>query len=93
MTASSRLHTTVRGDVQGVGFRWFVQRQADQLGLVGWVANRPDGSVEAVAEGPRDRLDQLLEALRRGPTGAVVDDVGAEFETPLGDLSGFRIRG
>jgi acylphosphatase len=93
MTGAGRLHATVHGDVQGVGFRWFVQRRAAQLGLAGWVANRPDGTVEVVAEGPRDSLDQLLEALRRGPSGAAVPDVNAEFETPRGDLDGFQIRG
>ncbi|TMG57453.1 MAG: acylphosphatase, partial [Chloroflexi bacterium] len=54
-----RLHAVVRGDVQGVGFRYYVQRKARQLGLPGWVRNNDDGSVELVAEGERDALEQL----------------------------------
>ena len=57
------------GRVQGVGFRYFVLREATDLGLDGWVANTMDGSVRCVAEGPRDRLDILLDRLRDGPAG------------------------
>ena len=55
-----RLHATVFGRVQGVSFRFYTRDTADELGLTGWVANRYDGSVEVVAEGPRAALDQLL---------------------------------
>ena len=54
-----RLHGTVHGDVQGVGFRYFLMREAQRLGLRGWVRNRDDGTVEFVAEGSRDDLDRL----------------------------------
>ncbi len=64
---TERLHVIVRGQVQGVGFRWFVVRLADQLDLTGWVMNRPDRALELVAEGPPGRLDELLEALHEGP--------------------------
>jgi acylphosphatase len=70
-----RLDATVRGRVQGVGFRYFVVRRAMDLGLTGWVANEPDGSVRCVAEGPRTSLDALLASLERGPGGALVDRV------------------
>lgn len=90
---TSRLHAVVRGDVQGVGFRWFVQRVAGAHGVQGWVANRPDGSVECVAEGPRQDLERLLEALRRGPGGAQVEIVEAGWEKPQGDFQGFSIVG
>jgi acylphosphatase len=60
----------VRGMVQGVGFRWFVSRQASHLGLRGFARNLLDGSVEVVAEGPEHLLQVLHEALRRGPAGA-----------------------
>ncbi len=59
--ARERLHATVRGSVQGVGYRWFVQRVASRLELDGWVANRADRSVEVVAEGPREAIDELLD--------------------------------
>ena len=72
---STRLDATVRGRVQGVGFRYFVLREAMDLDLEGWVANTRDGSVRCVAEGPRDRLDVLLELLRAGPPAAIVDHV------------------
>jgi len=70
-----RLHAVVRGRVQGVGFRYFVMREARALGLSGWVRNQHDGSVEVEAEGRRDPLDALVERLRRGPPGARVAGV------------------
>lgn len=65
----------VRGVVQGVGFRWFVLREAHRLDLRGWVKNLPDGSVEVVAEGPAGSLEQLQQALARGPHAAEVSGV------------------
>jgi acylphosphatase len=65
----------VRGVVQGVGFRWFVLREAHRLDVRGWVSNLPDGSVEVVADGPPGSLDQLQQALSQGPRGAAVSDV------------------
>jgi acylphosphatase len=87
-----RLHAIVRGDVQGVGFRYFVQGRAEKLGLKGWVCNRPDGSVECVAEGPQPSLENLLTELERGPIGASVDDVEADWTQPKGDVTSFAIR-
>ena len=87
-----RLHAVVRGDVQGVGFRYFVQGRADELGLKGWVRNRADGSVECVAEGPRERLNKLLGELERGPAGADVEDVETDWTEPRGDVTSFSIR-
>ena len=87
-----RLHAIVRGSVQGVGFRWFVQRAAGRLALRGWVANRSDRSVEVVAEGSPDALDQLLTALRAGPPSSHVDAVEAERGPALGGLGDFAIR-
>ena len=89
--AGGRLAATVRGRVQGVGFRWFVQRQAAALGLHGWVRNRPDGAVEVVAEGPADLLDALVEDLRHGPDGAGVSGVDAHREPPTGEFVSFKI--
>jgi acylphosphatase len=87
-----RLHAIVRGDVQGVGFRYFVQGRAQELGLKGWVRNRPDGTVECVAEGPEPQLRDLLTELERGPVGASVDGVEADWTQPKGDVSSFAIR-
>jgi acylphosphatase len=87
-----RLVATVHGFVQGVGFRWFVQREAVRLGLSGWVANQSDGSVEVVAEGADADVDQLVVALRRGPVGATVSQVDVRFEPARGGLRDFEIR-
>jgi len=83
----SRRRWIVRGRVQGVGFRWFVWREAERLGLGGFARNLRDGTVEVVSQGPNDTLDQFEQALRRGPSGARVDaleqrDVPAELEVP-----------
>lgn len=82
----------VRGDVQGVGFRWFVERTALGLGLTGWVANADDGSVSVVAEGPSEAIDALLERLREGPPGAHVRAVTAGEVSPSGRFDRFEIR-
>lgn len=83
----------VRGRVQGVGFRWFVEREAHILGIAGWVRNNPDSSVEVMAVGTRDQLAGLRSRLREGPRAARVDDV-EEFEArPVPGLSTFRIEG
>jgi len=71
----SRLGVIVEGRVQGVGFRWWVRREAIQLGLRGTIRNLPDGSVEVHATGPPELLDILDEALRSGPPGANVEKV------------------
>lgn len=65
----------VEGKVQGVGFRWFVLRNAEQVGISGWTLNLPDGRVEVVGKGEDPALDQLEEALRRGPALARVKHV------------------
>src|SRR6266545_232448 len=86
-----RLHAVVRGDVQGVGFRYFVQRKARQLGLTGWVRNNDDGTVELVAEGGRGDLEQLKQALEEGPRAARVDRVDAQWSGATGTLGGFDL--
>jgi acylphosphatase len=69
------LHFLVKGRVQGVGFRWFVQREAAELGLNGWVRNTDDGHVEVVAAGDDVELAELRTALRKGSRGSRVDAV------------------
>lgn len=83
----------VRGRVQGVGFRWFVEREAHTLGIAGWVRNNPDGSVEVLAMGTRDQLSGLRSRLEQGPRAARVDDVQESEAKPVVGLTSFRIEG
>lgn len=83
----------VRGRVQGVGFRWFVEREAHTLGIAGWVRNNPDGSVEVLAMGTRDQLSGLKSRLQQGPRAARVDDVQESEAKPVVGLTSFRIEG
>ena len=86
-----RLRVVVDGFVQGVGFRASTRAHASSLGLAGWVANRGDGSVEAVFEGDRDRVESMLDWCGRGPAGSRVDEVEASWEEPRGE-TGFHVR-
>jgi acylphosphatase len=86
-----RLHAVINGDVQGVGFRYFVMRHAQARGLRGWVRNRTDGGVELVAEGARSDLDELLTAARQGPRHALVVSVDAEWSEAKGGLDRFDL--
>jgi acylphosphatase len=90
--ASLRLDATVTGRVHGVGFRYFVLREAMALELTGWVANEPDGSLHCVAEGPRVRLEALLERLREGPPAAIVDAVSDAWMSATGSFRSFGVR-
>ncbi|MFA6111192.1 MAG: acylphosphatase [Candidatus Latescibacterota bacterium] len=78
MTAIGSVRVRVSGRVQGVGYRYFAQRQATSLGLAGYVRNLPDGEVEVVAQGERSALDSLVEELRRGPPSGVVRHCAVE---------------
>ncbi len=89
--AGARLDAIVRGRVQGVGYRVFALREAMSLGLAGFVANRADGGVHVIAEGPRGDLEALVERLREGPPAGWVDDVMALWEPARGIGPGFRI--
>jgi acylphosphatase len=89
--ASQRLDASVRGRVQGVGFRFFVVREASYLDLAGYVANERDGSVHVVAEGPSEALDQLLERLREGPPASIVERVIERREPARGIGGRFRV--
>ena len=85
-----RTHVLVRGRVQGVGFRYDTAIRARSLGLAGWMRNRSDGTVEAVFEGPSDRVASLVDWCRRGPAGARVDAVETHGEPPAGEHD-FRV--
>src|SRR6202051_5390423 len=91
-TAQAR-RFVVRGQVQGVGFRWFVEREARILGIAGWVRNNADGSVEVLAMGSRDQLLGLKSRLRSGPRAARVDDVEEVEANAVEGLKTFRIEG
>lgn len=87
-----RLTAWVHGRVQGVGFRWWTRSRALELGLTGYAANRPDGRVQVVAQGPRDACEQLLQLLQGGKTPGHVDTVVVDW-SPRGEaISGFSER-
>jgi acylphosphatase len=83
----------VRGRVQGVGFRWFVEREAHIFGIAGWVRNNANGSVEILAQGTRDQLSGLRSRLREGPRAARVDGVEESEAHPAEGITSFRIEG
>jgi len=83
----------VRGRVQGVGFRWFVEREAHLLGVAGWVRNKSDGSVEVMAQGTPEQLAGLHGRLREGPRASRVDEVQVSEADPQPGLESFRIEG
>jgi acylphosphatase len=89
------LHFLIQGRVQGVGFRWFVQREAGELDLRGWARNTEDGDLEVVASGSAEDLAELRASLRRGPRGARVDRVIEHYldDSEADELSSFRIDG
>lgn len=87
-----RLHLRITGVVQGVFYRAYTREEAGRLGLTGWVRNREDGSVEAVAEGPEPALRELAAWCHRGSPSSVVDRVEERWEPPTGEFSGFGVR-
>lgn len=91
MTEAACMHILVDGRVQGVGFRYFVQAQANQLGLTGWVRNLDDGRVEILAEGEKSEVLNLLDQVRSGPRGSLVSDVKFEWMEPTGNRKYFMI--
>ena len=89
------LHFIIKGRVQGVGFRWFAHREAAELGLRGWVRNNADGTVELVAAGRPEDLEELRMALRKGSRGSRVDAVVEHelTEAEADGLGAFQIEG
>ena len=87
-----RAHVYVSGDVQGVFFRDSTRQKAQQLGLAGWVKNLPDGRVEALFEGPSQRVREMVRWCEQGPPHAAVENVDVEFDTAQEDLAGFEVR-
>ncbi len=87
-----QLQAIVHGRVQGVNFRAYTVEEATRLGLSGWVRNRPDRTVEVRAEGPRDRLEQLLRFLYRGSPSSQVTSVDATWLPATHQYRGFEVR-
>jgi acylphosphatase len=81
----------VEGRVQGVFFRYHTQKKASELGLTGWVRNRPEGSVEAIFEGEKKKVDQIIQWCRRGPSEARVTRVHTTWENYNGEFQDFTI--
>ena len=90
--AVQRIHVVISGRVQGVGYRYFCQITAQELGLIGWARNRADGGVELEAQGVAAVLNTLQQRLSDGPPMARVDRVDVETIEPLPDETQFRIR-
>ncbi len=91
MSELKRAHILVSGRVQGVGFRYYAREWASGLSLTGWVRNRPNGQVEAVAEGDETALLELIRQMKEGPPMAQVGGLDVEWEAYLGDFADFHI--
>jgi len=87
-----RVHAVAAGVVQGVCFRYYAQRRAEELGVTGWIRNLPDGRIEAVVEGSDANVDRMVQWLRRGPPGALVDEFEAREQPYAGEFPDFRVR-
>jgi acylphosphatase len=87
----ARARVSIEGRVQGVFFRHHTQEVAQRLGLTGWVKNRNDGTVEALFEGEKGRIDQVIQWCHRGPSQAWVKKVTVEWEVPSEDFQDFLI--
>jgi acylphosphatase len=88
----ARVHVWVSGQVQGVGFRAFVQQSGSILGLSGWVRNIGDDQVETVAEGPRQVLQRFVEVVSRGPRASRVEEARVEWESPTSEFRDFGVK-
>ena len=87
-----RARIIVHGIVQGVFFRANTVKAARDLGLKGYAKNMPDGTVEIVAEGPKDKIDELIEFCKKGPEAAEVSKIDIRFEKPKNEFDGFEVR-
>ncbi|RME66160.1 MAG: acylphosphatase [Nitrospirae bacterium] len=90
--AVKRAHLWIEGRVQGVFYRAWTRQMATGLGLKGWVKNLPDGRVEAVFEGPEEKVQEAIKHCWQGPPAARVTDIDIQWEEPEGDYKGFEIR-
>lgn len=88
----ARAHIFIEGKVQGVGFRNFIQRKAQTMDVRGWVKNLSDGRVEAVFEGEKMDIDQMIEACMEGPPAANIHNLEEDWEESAADIEGFDIK-
>ena len=88
---SVRAHVWVSGRVHGVFMRATTRQVAQKLGLTGWVKNLRDGRVEAIFEGPREKVEEMIKFCHDGPPAAIVEDVELKWETPTGKFDNFDI--
>ena len=88
---STRAHIFIEGKVQGVYYRVWVRTQAERLGLTGWIKNLADGRVEAVFEGPRAKIEEIISKCKKGPSIASVKRVDIKWEKETGEHTGFDI--
>ncbi len=86
-----RVHVWVQGRVQAVGFRAFVQQNANRTGVTGWVRNVGYDTVEAVAEGTKSQTEDFLRMVKRGPSSARVDELREEWKQATGEFQSFRV--
>lgn len=87
-----KVELVISGEVQGVGFRYFVYHRARQLGVVGWVRNLPDGRVQVTAEGDRGLLDSFIEELKVGPRMASIREVAVKWSDAAGEYRSFEVQ-
>ena len=87
-----RAHLFISGWVQRVGFRYWTRSQASKLGLTGWVRNLPNGKVEAVFQGPKERVEEMVEKCRKGPVWTGDNQVEVEWKKANKEFSEFEIR-
>jgi acylphosphatase len=93
MSPRCQARLRIHGRVQGVSFRYYAREQANRLGLVGWVRNARDGTVEALVEGDKDAIERFITWAHVGPTLAIVDRVDVEWDDPTETMTTFRIGG
>lgn len=85
-------HITISGFVQGVGFRHFVRKNAQSLGITGWVRNLPDGSVEAEFQGEKEKIEQIIRICKKGPFLSEVENVEVEWVDDKNEFDDFFVR-
>jgi acylphosphatase len=92
LRVNQRVHLVIDGLVQGVSFRAFASDEAHKLGLKGWVKNLPDGRVESIAEGPKDKLDAFVAWCHHGPEMARVSGVKTDWADATSEFQSFGVR-
>ena len=92
MSETLRAHIWVKGRVQGVGFRAHVEYYGRQIGVTGWVRNVGYDTVEAVAEGEREKVERFIEMMKQGPSASHVDESKVERENPTGEFQEFGVK-